>query len=60
VRPLSTFPAESPIRTVVEAALRAGSASATARTTTVREADVPTTEFHVEHDGRVVRVVIAS
>ncbi|WP_251342579.1 hypothetical protein [Haloplanus halophilus] len=60
VHSLSGFADDSPVRAVVEDALRTGSASVEATTADVRDADVPSTEFYVRHDGRVVRVVIDS
>jgi hypothetical protein len=58
VYPLSTFPAESPIRTVVEEALRNGSASVRTTTEAVRSADVSIPTFYVRDDGRIVRVSV--
>ncbi|SEA06284.1 hypothetical protein SAMN04488065_1646 [Haloplanus vescus] len=58
VSSLSDFPADSPIRAVVEDALENGTASATATTAEIRAADAPGTEWYVRHDGRVVRVEV--
>ncbi len=57
---LSEFSGESPVRAVVEEALRTGSASVQTTTDRVRSEDVPIDAFYVEHDGRVVSVDVNS
>lgn len=59
---LSGFSTGSPVRTAVAEALRSETGSASAETTTerYRAENLPTTEFYVRHDGRVVRVAAES
>jgi hypothetical protein len=62
VYPLSRFAAESPVRAAVERSLGSESESRSVETTTerYRAENVPATEFHVRHEGRVVRVSVES
>jgi hypothetical protein len=55
---LSTFSEESKVRAAVEEALQSDSASVEATTEEIRTDEVPTTEFYVSHEGRVVHVTL--
>jgi hypothetical protein len=57
---LSEFSDGSPVRAVVEEALRTGSASVKTTTDRMRSEDVPIDAFHVSYDERVVKVDVNS